>query len=90
MRRALLFLAIAASACALPHVSKQKPPFSDDGGDRELPQGMAVTEKGLSQKAVNGKEEPATLMSADRQSCIVTAKKFRETAIGDKVWCAWH
>lgn len=92
MRKGLLVLVIAASAtsaCVSP-LSQQKPTFGNDGGDRTLPQGVSAKEASLTQKPVNGKEEPATLISADRMSCVVTAKKFRETALGDKVWCAWH
>ena len=40
-------------------------------------------------KKVNGKEDPSTLIAIDRSSCIVPADKFKDTKIGDTVFCDW-
>lgn len=44
----------------------------------------------MSLKRVTGKEEPATLIAADRSQCTVTAERFRNTKIGDKALCDWR
>jgi len=41
-------------------------------------------------KLVAAKEEPTTLIADDRSRCIVTERKFRETAIGSDVLCDWR
>lgn len=43
----------------------------------------------VAQKKVSSKQEPATLIAFDGSRCVVNAPKFRETAIGESVWCAW-
>jgi hypothetical protein len=54
------------------------------------PQGSKAVTIAASRKVVWGKEEPATLIAQDRTRCIVTADKFRETAIGEQVTCDWR
>jgi len=40
-------------------------------------------------KAVAGKEEPFTLVAEDKSRCRVPEQQFRETSLGELVWCAW-
>ncbi len=44
---------------------------------------------GLADKPVASKETPTTLFAADGTRCLVTEEKFRNTALGDRVWCFW-
>ena len=92
--RARFGLVLACLAgCGIPHVEKPWPAKPDTG--RELPPSATGTTgdgaaKGLASKVVNAKEEPATLIAADRTSCTVSADRFREVIVGTKVWCAWR
>ena len=87
MRRTALACVILAAACS----HNKNDLFPRPGGDRALPQGLpAVSDERFSEKVVNAKEEPATLIASDRTRCVVTAQKFKETIQGSKVWCAWH
>jgi hypothetical protein len=86
MRVAILALTLAVMGCA-PYQHLKKP-----GGDREMPTGTSSREGGRSEvgrKAVYGKEDPATLVAQDGTRCAVTDKRYRETALGEVVWCAW-
>lgn len=47
-------------------------------------------EDGPGSKTVAAKEEPATLIAPDGTMCIVTAGKFNEIKVGDRVWCSWR
>lgn len=87
MRVALLALAIVATGCWR-YQTVQKP---RGGGDRGMPDATATRngKSGLGRKAVYGKEDPATLVARDRTRCLVTEKRYRETAIGELVWCSW-
>lgn len=88
MRQLALTLVIVLAGCS-PNQPELWP--RPDGGDRELPNNRPpASENALAQKAVHAKEEPATLIAADRTSCQVTSQKFRETIIGTKVWCLWR
>ena len=40
-------------------------------------------------KAVVEKQEPTDLIAADRTVCTVSDERFRETEVGDDVWCLW-
>lgn len=89
MRVAILALAFAAMGCAR-YQTVQKP---GGGGAREMPTG--TTSQGnrtspLGRKAVYGKEDPATFIAQDGTRCSVTEKRYRETALGEIVWCAWR
>jgi len=44
----------------------------------------------LSRRIVYAKEEPATLYTRDGASCKVTPSRFKDTAVGDEVWCNWE
>lgn len=90
MRVAILALAFAAMGCA-PYQTLKRP--GQGGGDREIPTGTSARGSGTSdvgRKAVYGKEDPATLVAQDGTRCAVTEKRYRETAIGEVVWCAWR
>lgn len=89
MRVAILVLAFAAMGC-VPFQTLKKP---GGGGDREMPTGTASQGSGasaLGRKAVYGKEDPATFVAQDGTRCAVTEKRYRETALGEVVWCSWR
>ena len=48
------------------------------------------TEANVSRKRVDAKEEPATLVAADRTRCAVTDERFRDTKVGETVTCDWR
>ena len=48
------------------------------------------TEPNVSRKRVDSKEEPATLVAADRTRCTVTEERFRDTKVGDNATCDWR
>jgi hypothetical protein len=48
------------------------------------------TEANVSRKRVDAKEEPATLVAADRTRCTVTDERFRDTKVGDTATCDWR
>jgi hypothetical protein len=48
------------------------------------------TEANVSRKRVDSKEEPATLVAADRTRCTVTEQRFRDTKVGDNATCDWR
>jgi len=48
------------------------------------------TEANVSRKRVDSKEEPATLVAADRTRCTVTEQRFRDTKVGDNAMCDWR
>src|SRR5262245_37236610 len=52
-------------------------------------QGRSVEDR-MRTKRVAAKEEPTTLIADDRSRCVVTERKFRETAIGSDVLCDWR
>ncbi len=92
LKPSLVLVALAIlTGCGLPHAEKQWPPRPGIG-DREPPKAAPNIgdASALAQKVVSAKEEPATLIAADRSSCVVTEKKFRETALGTKAWCNWR
>lgn len=89
MRRLTLILLVLMAGC-IPS-QPESWPIGRDGGDRELPRNRpAASESRPAQKVVNAKQEPATLIAADRTSCQVTSQRFKETIVGTKVWCLWR
>jgi hypothetical protein len=44
---------------------------------------------GLADKPVASKESPTALLAADGTRCLVTEEKYRNTALGERVWCFW-
>jgi hypothetical protein len=47
-------------------------------------------ESGLATKRVVRKEPPTSLWAMDNTRCLVTAEKYRETALGTDVTCYWQ
>lgn len=85
MRLALLLAVVMATGCVSPQLRGSQ---GDDA--RELPPGMSASPaREMARKVVSAKEEPNTLIASDRSSCRVTEQKYRETALGERVWCAW-
>jgi hypothetical protein len=89
MRAVLLLVAVVALAC---HKIPSRPPIGGQPGEggRELPPSIRTGESELSSRIVKGKEEPNILLADDRSRCRVSEKKYRETAIGEAVLCAWR
>lgn len=85
---------VLASACTKPwyvgtdHIGRRQPP------PRVAVTGSAAQDGApgisLSRKTVSAKEEPGTLIAADRTRCVVPAERFREVALGEKVTCGWQ
>jgi hypothetical protein len=50
----------------------------------------ASSQPNASRKRVDAKEEPATLVAADRTRCTVTEPRFRDIKVGDNVTCDWR
>jgi hypothetical protein len=44
---------------------------------------------GFDRRPVASKEAPASLFSADGSRCLVNESRFRDTVIGQGVWCWW-
>jgi len=90
MRGTLLVVALLVTAC-MPHVTKQSPPIGERPGDggRELPTGLRAPRSEATSKKVSAKEEPNILVAADRSRCSVSEQKYRETSLGESVFCAW-
>ena len=53
-------------------------------------QGMLSTDGGLARKEVAAKEEPATLVAADRSRCMVSAERFKNATVGSREICDWR
>ena len=91
----LLGVALVLPGCSRNHELGSFPPRrAGTEGALGSPKGVGSTVSGggvsATRKRVTGKEEPATLLAADRTQCIVTAGKFKETSIGEDVWCDWN
>ena len=73
-----------------------EPPVFGRGGESPgratpaAPTGGRADAGEVAQKEVGGREAPASLISIDGWTCLVTEKRFRETAVGERVWCAWR
>lgn len=88
MKAALVLALLAISACRWQGMQKA-PPLGGRGGGGATPSGGAASEATVSQKTVTAKHEPSTLVAFDGSRCVVTQTRFRETVIGEKVWCVW-
>jgi len=44
----------------------------------------------VTRREVAAKEEPATLYATDRSHCKVPPDRFKDIAVGEKVWCSWE
>lgn len=89
-------VSLALLACARgPQAPGTGDPRGETRGGSPLPTpaGQPVTAKStanMTLKRVAGKEEPATLIAADRSECTVTADRYRKTSVGDNVLCDWR
>jgi len=81
-------LVLAAGCNKMQHLSK---PTIGRGGDSDRPTTSVRSAGGIAptRKAVAGKEEPFTLVAEDKSRCRVPEQQFRETSLGELVWCAW-
>lgn len=86
--RLLVVIAVVAGCVPSQGTRPQIGGRPGDGG-REMPTGMTAQQSGFSSKKVSGKEDPNVLLAADGMRCTVRADKYRETAIGESVLCAW-
>ena len=88
-------IVVALAGCSRNHPLGASPRTGMEGvmGGPSRP-GAGTTSSGggvaTSRKRVTGKEEPGTLIASDRTQCIVTAGRFKETTIGENVWCDWQ
>jgi hypothetical protein len=53
-------------------------------------QGMLSTDGQLTRKEVAAKEQPATLVAADRSRCAVSADRFKNATVGSRELCDWR
>lgn len=88
MKAALVIALLALSACRWQGMQKP-PPLGGRGGGGATAGGESVSDASVSQKTVTAKHAPATLVAFDGSRCVVTETRFRETVIGEKVWCVW-
>ena len=87
--RLALIAGFAVVAACVPAQSRPELGGRPGDGGREMPTGMTTQPTGLGSKKVSGKEDPNVLLAADGMRCYVSEAKFRETAIGESVLCAW-
>jgi len=79
---------LGAAACAkttAPPLGFPTPATSTMSG-----QGVLSTDGGLARKEVAAKEEPATLVAADRTRCMVSADRFKNASVGSREICNWR
>jgi hypothetical protein len=93
MRLASLLLAsLVLSGCRalIPETASTGTP-TDRALPRPMPQGgqRADPARESSRKRVTQKEDPATLIAADRTQCFVALDEYRVIKVGDSVSCAW-
>jgi hypothetical protein len=89
MRARLLLLALLGAGLAgcASRLHPKRPGDRADGISQDKARGA---QGGFWRKQVSGKAEPATLVAVDGSVCSVTAKRFKETMTGEKVWCGWR
>lgn len=95
---AIIAAVLGLSACSIIPLPGRKhdpaPAIDTDGrwrgARREQPTpGSEPPDPPLSRKVASAKEAPASLLAGDGTRCLVNAKKFRKTRVGDHVWCVW-
>lgn len=84
---------LVAAACITPPASRDGR-WTIGGEDLDPRRGRTLEREPaksahMARKVVSGKESPATLLAADGNRCIVTAKRFDDVKEGDKVTCRW-
>lgn len=89
MRPLSLVMLITVGGCWSP-LRQTRVNYPGDAG-RDLPPGVSATAEKptVSRKVVNAKEEPVTLIAVDNTICRVSEKRFRETLLGEQVFCTW-
>ena len=88
MRLALVAMLLLTLAGCRWKGMNDRPTLGGRGGGA-TPSGGAVSAGSLTEKTVTAKQEPATIIAFDGSVCVVTEGRFRETVIGEKVWCVW-
>ena len=85
-------LALSLAACTrLPSLDQPgKPVLVDRPRPAKVNRKTVEGDNRLSEKAVHGKEPKTILVAHDGSRCQVTEKRYRETAVGEKVWCVWQ
>src|SRR5262245_33643719 len=82
---------VAVSACGV----VRSTPVSSTPTDRPFPTpagrpgASTVQPARETKKRVTAKDEPATLVAADRTQCIVDVDDFKRIRVGDEVACLW-
>lgn len=93
LKSARIFLVMVLAGCVSLPWQEKLPKTPKDrqlpGTARSQPAGEVST-PAVTQRTVAAKDEPATLVATDRSKCTVSADKFRETVVGEKVWCLWQ
>ena len=89
MRLALIAAFTVVSACIPAQGTRPQIGGRPGDGGREITPGRTTQQSGLGSKKVSGKEDPNVLLAADVMRCTFSEAKFRETAIGESVLCAW-
>lgn len=87
MRAAAVITLFVLASCRWHGMSH--PPLGGRGGGGASGSGGSISDARLSQKTVTAKHEPTTLVAFDGSRCVVTESRFRETVVGEKVWCVW-
>lgn len=83
-------LACTASRTNRPGANPMDPTRAAIDGKVPGQRAAGSTEANVSRKRVDSKEEPATLVAADRTRCAVTEQRFRDTKVGDNATCDWR
>jgi hypothetical protein len=94
MKRFSVVLIAAASLGAAGCVKTKTFPPGAPGSPIPAPaasgQGLLSTDGQLTRKEVAAKEDPATLVAADRSRCAVSADRFKKATVGSREICDWR
>ncbi len=88
MRASFLVMLVLLTACRWHGM--EHPPLGGRGGGGITASDSSSGKAALSDKTVNSKVEPRTLVATDGTRCVVTDARFRDTMVGEKVWCVWQ
>lgn len=90
---ALSAVIITTAGCAYPRGNPRIPEIGRDpspvgvGRQPDAPEGRPRSL--FERKRVSAKREASTLVADDATTCTVTENRYRETKVGDHVWCSW-
>ncbi|MGH7677673.1 MAG: hypothetical protein ACRENU_04340 [Gemmatimonadaceae bacterium] len=87
--RTIVVLSLLAACTARQQLPVPRTGPMAPGDDRQRPQSVRAAAAEWSNKPVSAKEDPNRLIAKDRSSCTVSEKKYRETNLGESVYCAW-